>query len=65
MAIKLDLQKAYDRVSWAFLKSVLSKFGFYDMFVSWILVCVSLVSFKVLVNGGKSAQFKPTKGLRQ
>lgn len=55
MAIKLDLQKAYDRVSWAFLKSVLSKFGFYDMFVSWILVCVSLVSFKVLVNGGKSA----------
>ena len=46
MAINLDLQKAYDKVNWDFLKSVLSKFGFYDMFVSWILACVSSVSSK-------------------
>lgn len=64
MAVELDLQKAYDRVSWAFLKSVLSKFGFCDMFVSWILVFVTSISFEVLVNGGKSAQFKLARGLR-
>ena len=65
MAIKIDLQKAYDRVNWDFLQAVLSKIGFNRTFTGWIMSCVSTVSFKVLVNGGKSDQFKPTRGLRE
>lgn len=53
MAIKLDLQKAYDMVNWTFLKIVLSIFGFCDVFVRWILACITYVSFEMLVNGGK------------
>ena len=65
MAIKIDLQKAYDRVNWDFLQAVLSKMGFNRTFTGWIMSCVSTVSFEVLVNGGKSDQFKPTRGLRE
>ena len=65
MAIKIDLQKAYDRVNWDFLQAVLGKLGFNGVFIGWILACVSSISFEVLVNGGKSDQFKPSRGLRQ
>ena len=65
MAIKLDLQKAYDRVNWKFLESVLLHFGFNETFTSWIIACISSVSFEVVVNGGKSECFKPSRGLRQ
>ena len=65
MAIKIDLQKAYDQVNWDFLQVVLNKLGFDETFIGWIMACVSSMSFEVLVNGGKSEQFKPSRGLRQ
>ena len=65
MAIKLDLQKAYDRVNWKFIQAVLLHFGFNDTFTNWIISCISSVSFEVLVNGGKSERFMPSRGLRQ
>lgn len=30
MLLKLDMQKAFDRVSWSFLDKLLVKFGFYE-----------------------------------
>uniref|UniRef100_A0A2N9HI63 Reverse transcriptase domain-containing protein n=1 Tax=Fagus sylvatica TaxID=28930 RepID=A0A2N9HI63_FAGSY len=65
MALKIDLQKAYDRINWGFLKAVLENFGFPDIFVNWIMECISSVSFSILINGGKSNFFTPTRGLRQ
>ena len=65
MAIKLDLQKAYDKVNWKFLEAVLLHFGFNETFTRWIIACVSSVSFEVVINGGKSEYFKPSRGLRQ
>jgi hypothetical protein len=65
VAMKLDLQKAYDRVNWNFLKTVLIRFGFSTKFIGWILECISSVSFSILVNGGMTKYFKPSRGLRQ
>ena len=65
MAIKLDLQKAYERVNWNFLKAVLLHFGFNEIFTRWIIAYVSSMTFEVMVNGGKSESFKPSRGLRQ
>lgn len=65
MAIKLDLQKAYDRFNWKFIHVVLTKLGFNYVFINWILTCISSLSFEVLVNEGKSDQFKPSRGLGQ
>ena len=49
MALKLYLQKAYDRMNWSFLKVVMLRFGFNETFVNWTMAYVSMVSFKVLV----------------
>ena len=65
MAIKLDLQKAYDKVNWKFIQAILLHFGFNDTFTNWIISCISLVSFEVFVNGGKIASFKFSHGLRK
>lgn len=65
MAIKLDLQKAYDRVNWKFIQAILLHLGFNETFTSWIISCISSVSFEVLVNGGKTESFKLGRGLRQ
>uniref|UniRef100_A0A2N9FG91 Reverse transcriptase domain-containing protein n=1 Tax=Fagus sylvatica TaxID=28930 RepID=A0A2N9FG91_FAGSY len=65
VAMKVDLQKAYDRINWNFLRIVLRRFGFQEVFVNWIMQCVTSVSFLVLINGGKSKSFRPTRGIRQ
>ena len=65
VAMKVDLQKAYDRINWNFLRTVLRRFGFQEVFVNWIMQCVTAVSFLVLINGGKSKSFRPTRRIRQ
>jgi hypothetical protein len=64
-AYKLDLSKAYDRVDWGFLKSLLLKLGFHGQWVQWIMTCVTTVRYSVRFNGVPLAPFAPSRGLRQ
>lgn len=63
--LKVDIQKAYDSVSWSFLKEALHAFNFPSKFVHLVMVCVQSASFSVSLNGCHHGYFKGEKGLRQ
>ncbi|XP_021992554.1 uncharacterized protein LOC110889344 [Helianthus annuus] len=64
-ALKIDIQKAYDTVSWSFLEAILVRFGFHRKMVAWIMACVTTVSYSVSVNGELHGYFSGKRGLRQ
>lgn len=65
MLIKLDLEKAYDRLSWAYLEGILKSHGFDERWVKWNLSMVSTPVMSVMLNGTPFEAFNPTRGLRQ
>ena len=65
MALKIDLEKAYNRVSWLFIKEVLTAYGFDAHWVGWVSKCISSATVKLLINGAYFRDIKPKRGLRQ
>ncbi|CAN1760768.1 LINE-1 retrotransposable element ORF2 protein, partial [Linum perenne] len=63
--LKVDMLKAYDRVSCEFLFKTLEALGFNSVWIGWIRALVSTVRFAVLINGQPTPWFQPTRGLRQ
>ena len=65
MAIKLDLEKAYDRLEWNFVHKVLEAFRFPPKLTKIIMSYIAMTSISVLVNRGALQSFEPSRGIRQ
>ena len=65
VGFKLDFHKAYDRLEWNFIITVLKALGFDQKVTNLIFQCISTVSFTLLLNGGRSSPFSPSRGIRQ
>jgi exonuclease III len=65
MALKLDMEKAFDSMEWDFLLKILSLLGFHPTWVHWISQCITTSSFSILLDGAPYGKFYPTRGLRQ
>ena len=63
VAIKFD-SKTYDRIKWDYLKLSMLKMGFAARWVEWIMLCVSTVTYTIVVNGELLGPIKPKRGLR-
>lgn len=51
MSFKLDVSKAYDQISWSFLKEVMMKMGLNLKLIEFVMGRVTTVSYLVLING--------------
>ncbi|XP_028752652.1 uncharacterized protein LOC114712303 [Neltuma alba] len=65
IAIKVDMEKAYDRLDWNFLEFTMKSLGLSDNFVDIIMKCISTASMRVLWNGVAIESFQPSRGVRQ
>ena len=65
VALKLDMEKAYDRIERDFLSHCLQSMNFHPTWIAWIHECISTVSYSLLINNEACGFFKPTRGLRQ
>lgn len=63
--LKIGFFKAFDCVSWEFLDTMLSQFGFGSKWRSWLKTCWSTSSFSILLNGSPGKTFKSSRGLQQ
>ena len=59
IAVKVDLEKAYDRLEWSFIHKVLQAFRFPNNIIKLIMSCISTSSLSILVNGCALDPFSP------
>uniref|UniRef100_A0A803PJT8 Reverse transcriptase domain-containing protein n=1 Tax=Cannabis sativa TaxID=3483 RepID=A0A803PJT8_CANSA len=65
VGLKLDMEKAFDRVEWNFLLAILKHFNFLERIINLIHKCLSSVSIRFNINGSFSREIFPTRGIRQ
>ena len=63
MAIKIDLEKAFDRLEWVFIRQTLYFFKFLIDWINIIMSCISSSSLSILLNGERLDVFLPSKGI--
>lgn len=64
-ALIIDINKMFDRVSWSYLKEIMLKLGFARQWVNWIYLCISYLSYSILVNNEIVGLIIPGRGIRQ
>lgn len=65
MAVKTDISKAYDGLEWQFLERVLLRMGFHNIFVNWVMQCITTVTYSFLINDEVLGNVIPSRGIRQ
>ncbi|CAN1147216.1 Transposon TX1 uncharacterized 149 kDa protein [Linum perenne] len=65
IALKLDMEKTYDRVEWTFLLNMMRLLVFNEKWIAWIHTCLSSSTLTILLNGQPQELISPTRGLRQ
>lgn len=65
MALKIDLEKAFDGLEWSFIHRILIWFNFPNDWIMLIMSCISLSNLSVLINVEKLNPFLPSRGIHQ
>ena len=65
MTVKLDMNKAYDKVEWNYLQKLMEKMGFCTRWIELMMEYVSTISYSILMNGKPKGLINPTRGIWQ
>lgn len=60
MVVKVDLEKAYDQVSWPFMRRLLEEIGFSHELISLIMFTITSATMTIIWNGQRMPSFQPT-----
>lgn len=63
LGLKVDMNKAYDRVEWDFLAVAMGRMGFDLFWIKMIMTCITTVSFSIILNGQPGRTFYHSRGL--
>lgn len=63
--LKLDFEKAYDKVSWPFLIACIQARGFCDKWIEWIKQVLYKGTVCIKLNNMLGPHFQSHKGVRQ
>lgn len=64
VVLKLDMAKAYDRVSWEYLCQVLRQMGFSEIWIDIIWRLMTNVWYSININGVRHGFFKSSRGIK-
>ena len=65
MLVLLDIQKAFDSISWSFIKEVLQRFQFPPNFVRWFEIFYTNKELRIINHGYLSESIHPSRGVAQ
>ena len=65
MALKIDLEKTYDKFEWSFIRDMLIRANLPTDLIDVIMSCISMVSTSILFNGEALDPLYPSSGIRQ
>ena len=65
VALKLDLEKAYDRLEWPFIQETLEYFQMPPTLITLIMNIISSTRFHILWNRTPLSKVVPNQGVRQ
>lgn len=65
VALKLDISKAYDHMTWKYQENRMHTMGFSEKWIRCVMLCVKSVSYMVSFNGSYIGPIIPSWGLRQ
>lgn len=63
--LKIDVSKAYDRLEWDFIRNMMEKFGFNQIWIHRIMQFIGYVWYSFLHNGEEFGCVTLERGLRQ
>jgi len=64
VALKVDICKAFDTISWDFVLEVLETFWFCSTFRDWIASIFKSIRIFILLNGSTEGFFSCSRGVR-
>lgn len=59
IALKLDVNKAYNRIKRCYLENVMVKLSFLALFIQLIMSYIIIISFSIILNGKVKGSINP------